>query len=117
MSIIMWEAAMSYANLYFSMNETSLGPKSRKITNWEPYFVLYFQMTLVSQRHSSVLINKNNTFYVNELSIRPCMFYIQDASPSRSMQHRSRNPVRIQKLEQDFPDFWIEFYAGFFWMS
>ena len=25
--------------------------------------------------------------------------------PSRSMQHRSGNPVRIPKLERDFPDF------------
>ena len=33
--------------------------------------------------------------------------------PSRSMQHRSGNPVRIPKLEQDFPDFWMEIYAGF----
>ena len=34
--------------------------------------------------------------------------------PSCSTQHRSGNPVRIPKLEQDFPDFLIEFYAGFY---
>ena len=49
-------------------------------TKWEPYFVMYFQITLVSQRHSSVLVNKHCAFYVNELSIGPCMCYIQDAS-------------------------------------
>ena len=38
--------------------------------------------------------------------------------PSRSMQHRSGNPVRIPKLERDFPNFWIEFYAGFYeWVN
>ena len=37
---------------------------------------------------------------------------------SRSLQHRSGNPVRILKLEWDFPDFWIEFYAGFYeWVN
>ena len=34
--------------------------------------------------------------------------------PSHYMQQRSENPVRIPKLERDFPDFWIEFYAGFY---
>ena len=35
--------------------------------------------------------------------------------PSRSMQH---NPVRIPKLEWDFPDFWMEIYAGFYeWVN
>ena len=34
--------------------------------------------------------------------------------PSRSMQTRSGNPVRTPKLERDFLDFWIEFYAGFY---
>ena len=38
--------------------------------------------------------------------------------PSRSMQTRSGNPVRNPKLERDFPDFWIEFYAGFYeWVN
>ena len=38
--------------------------------------------------------------------------------PSRSMQTRSGNPVRTPKLERDFPDFWIEFYAGFYeWVN
>ena len=106
-----------------------MGQKYRIITNWEPYFVVYFQITLVSQCHSSMLVNKNCAFYVNELSISPCMCYIQeDASvlctvtglpfdqmePSHSMQHRSGNLVHIPKLEQNFPDFWIEFYAGFY---
>ena len=67
-----------------------------------------------------MLVNKNCAFYDNELSIGPCMYYIQeDASvlctvtglpfdqmePSRSLQHRSGNPVRILKLEWDFPEF------------
>ena len=43
----MWEAAMSYATTFKLKNETSLGPKHRIITNWEPYFVVYFQITLV----------------------------------------------------------------------
>ena len=88
-----------------------------------------YQITLVSQRHSSLLVDKNCAFYVNEPSIGPYMCYIQeDASmwctvtglpfdqiePSCSMQHRSGNLVRIPKLEQDFPDFWIEFYAAFY---
>ena len=55
--------------------------KRRIITNWEPYFVVYFQITLVSQCHALVLVNKNRPFYVNELSIDPCMCYIQDVSP------------------------------------
>ena len=110
-----------------------MGPKRCIITNWEPYFVVYFQITLVSQRHSSMLVNKNCAFYDNELCIGPCMCYIQeDASvlctvtglpfdqmePSRSMQHRSGNPVRILKSEWDFPDFWNEFYARFYeWVN
>ena len=52
-----------------------MGPKRRIITNWEPYFVVYFQITLASQRHSSMLVNKNCTFCVNELSIGPCATY------------------------------------------
>ena len=116
-----------------------MGPKRCIITNWEPYFVVYFQITLVSQRHSSMLVNKNCAFCDNELyrptifMIGPCMCYIQeDASvmctvtglpfdpkePSRSMQHRSGNPVRILKSGWDFPDFWIEFYARFYeWLN
>ena len=110
-----------------------MGPKRCVITHWEPYFFVYFQITLVSQRHSSMLVNKKCAFYDNELSIGPCMCYIQeDASvlctvtglpfdqmePYRSMQHRSGNPVRILKSEWDFPDFWIEFYARFYeWVN
>ena len=36
--------------------------------------------------------------------------------PSRSMQHRLGNPVRIPKLKQDFPNFWMEIYTVL-WMS
>ena len=70
---------------------------------------------------------KTCAFYVNELCIGPCMYYTRRVSvitvtglpfdqkePSRSMQTRSENPVRTPKLERDFPDFWIEFYAGFY---
>ena len=80
-----------------------------------------------------MLVKKNCPFYDNELFIGPCMGYIQeDASelctvtglpfdqmePSRSMQHRSGNLVRILKSEWDFPDFWIEFYARFYeWVN
>ena len=110
-----------------------MGPKRCIITNWEPYFVVYFQITLVSQHHSSMPVNKNCAFYDNELSIGPCMCHIQeDASvlctvtgipfdqmePSRSMQHRSGNQVHILKSEWDFPDFWIEFYARLYeWVN
>ena len=77
---------------------------------------MHFQITLVSQRHLSVVVNKNCAFYVNELSIGPGMCYTQhnitvtgvpfgQMEPSRSIQHRSGNPVRIPKLERDFPDF------------
>ena len=74
---------------------------------------------------------KTCAFYVNELSIGPCKCYTRRVSvitvtglpfdqiePSRSMQTRSGNPVRTPKLERDFPDFWIEFYAGFYeWVN
>ena len=39
-----------------------MGPKRCIITNWEPYFIVYFQITLVSQRHSSVLVKKHAHF-------------------------------------------------------
>ena len=74
---------------------------------------------------------KTCAFYVNELSIGPCMCYTRRVSvitvtglpfdqmePSCSMQTRSGNPVRTPKSERDFPDFWIEFYAGFYeWVN
>ena len=76
---------------------------------------------------------KTCAFYVNELSIGPCMCYTRRVSvitvtglpfdqmePSRSMQTRSGNPVRAPKLERDFPYFWIEFefYARFYeWVN
>ena len=96
------------------------------ITNGEPYFVVYFQITLVSQRHSSVLVEKHAHFMLmRSPSAHACA--TQDASvwlvtglpfdqmePSRSMQTRSGNPVRTPKLERDFPNFGIEFYAGFY---
>ena len=79
----MWEAAMSYASTFKQKDERSLGPKRHigPITNWEPYFVVYFQITLVSQRHLSVLVNKNCAFYANELSIGPCITLQSLASP------------------------------------
>ena len=70
---------------------------------------------------------KTCAFYVNEISIGPCMCYTRRVSvitvtglpfdqmePSRSMQTRSGNPVSTPKSERDFPDFWIEFSAGFY---
>ena len=76
---------------------------------------------------------KTCAFYVNEISIGQCMCYTRRisvitwqllASPLTewnlplSMQTRSGNPVRTPKLERDFPDFWIEFYAGFYeWVN
>ena len=39
-----------------------MGPKRRILTNWEPYFVVYFQITLVSQCHSPVLVKKHVHF-------------------------------------------------------
>ena len=101
------------------------------ITNWEPYFVVYFQITLVSQRHSSVLVEKHAHFMLMSSPSAHALCYTRRLSvitvaglpfdqmePSRSMQTRSGNPVRTPKLEQDFPDFWIEFYAGFYeWVN
>ena len=77
---------------------------------------------------------KTCAFYVNELSmIGPCMMHVlhqtpqcdsvtdlpfDQMEPSCSMQTRSGNPVRTPKSERDFPDFWIEFYAGFYeWVN
>ena len=39
---------------------------------------MYFQITLVSQCHLSMPINKNCATYVNDLSIGPCLCYIQE---------------------------------------
>ena len=75
---------------------------------------------------------KTCAFYVNELSIGPCMCYTRRVSvitviglpfdqmePSRSMQTgRETWCVLRAKLERDFPDFWIEFYAGLYeWVN
>ena len=61
---------------------------------------------------------KTCAFYVNEISIGPCMCYTVRVSaitvtglpfdqmePSRSMQTRSGNPMCTPNLERDFPDF------------
>ena len=109
-----------------------MGPKRCIITNWEPYFVVYFQITLVSQCHSSMLVNKNCAFYDNELSIGPCMCYIQEDAlvlctvtglpfdqmePSLSMQHRSGNLVHILKSEWDFSRLLNWVLREVLWMS
>ena len=74
---------------------------------------------------------KTCAFYVNELSIgqhvlhktRQCNYSycpppFDQMEPSRSTQTRQGNPVRTPKLERDFPDFWIEFYAVFYeWVN
>ena len=74
---------------------------------------------------------KTCAFYVNELSIGPCMCYTRRVSvitvtglpfdqmgPSVPCKLGRGNPVRTPKLERDFPDFWIEFYAGFYeWVN
>ena len=81
---------------------------------------MYFQITLVLQRQSSVLVNKNCAFYVNELSISITVTGLpfDQMEPSLSMQHRSGSLVHIPKLERDFPDFWKEFYEGFYeWVN
>ena len=78
---------------------------------------MYFQITLLSQRHSSVQIEKHAHFMLmSSPSAHACA--TQDTSvitvtdlpfdqmePSRSMQTRSGNPVRTPNLEWDFPDF------------
>ena len=101
------------------------------ITNWEPYFVVYFQITLVSQRHSSVLVEKHAHFMLmrspsaHACATQECVSVItvtglpfDQMEPSHSMQTRSGNPVRTPKLERDFPDSWIEFYTGFYeWVN
>ena len=49
--------------LLFNKRMNIIGSKTPYIiTNWEPYFVVYFQITLVSQRHSSVLVEKHAHF-------------------------------------------------------
>ena len=72
MSIIMWEASMSYATTFKQKNET-LDPKRYIVTTSEPYFVVFFQITLVSQHHSSVLVNKIAHFMLmNSPSVHAC---------------------------------------------
>ena len=80
------------------------------------YFVVYFQITLVSQRHSSVLVEKHAHFmFMSSPSAHACA--TQDASsvitvtvlpfdqmePSRSMQTRLGNPVRTPNRNGIFP--------------
>ena len=49
--------------LLFNKRMNIIGSKTPYIiTNWEPYFVVYFKITLVSQRHSSVLVEKHAHF-------------------------------------------------------
>ena len=56
-----------------------MGPKRRIVTNWEHYFVVYFQITLVSQRHSPVLVKKHAHFMLmSSPSAHACA--TQDAS-------------------------------------
>ena len=56
-----------------------MGPKRRIITNWEPYFIAYFQIELVSQRHSSVLVKKHaHVMLMSSPSAHVCA--TQDAS-------------------------------------
>ena len=58
-----------------------MGPKRCIITNWEPYFVVYFQITLVSQRHSPVLVKKHVHFrLMSSPSISAHVCATQDAS-------------------------------------
>ena len=81
-------------------------------------------------RRDTSASQKTCAFYVNELSIDPCMCYTRRVSvitvtglpfdqmePSCSMQTRLRNPVRTPKSERDFPNFWIEFLCGVLWLS
>ena len=66
---------------YFWIKEWNIiGSKTPHIlTNWEPYFVVYFQITLVSQRHSSVLVEKHAHFMLmSSPSAHACA--TQDAS-------------------------------------
>ena len=114
---------------YFWIKEWNIiGSKTPHIiTNWEPYFVVYFQITLVSQRHSSVLVEKHAHFMLMiELSIGPCMCYTRRISvitvtvlpfdqmePSHSMQTRSGNPVRTPNRNGVFPTSELNFTRGF----
>ena len=88
-----------------------------------PNYIRFTSLTSASQ--------KTCAFYVNELSIGPCMCYTRHVSvisvtglPFDQMEHscskqtRLGKPVRTPKSERDFPDFWIEFYAGFYvWVN
>ena len=108
MSIIMWEAAMSCA--------TSLNKRMKH--HWVQNAVYYNKLRALLCRvfpnnisFTTSLISasrKTCAFYVNELSIGPCMCDTRRVSvitvtglpfdqmePSRSMQTRSGNPVRV----------------------
>ena len=111
-SIIMWEAVMSYATTFKWKNETSLSPKCHIITNREPNFIMYFQITLVLQCLSSA-----HFMLMSSPSALQHYSYWSPLWPNGTfpfMQHRSGNLVRIPKLERDFLDFWMEFYTGFY---
>ena len=117
MSIIMWEAAMSYASTFKQKNETSLGPKRRIITNWEPYFVMYFQVTYSFTTSLISASQQKCAFYVNELSIGPNMCYIQHNSYWPPLWPNGTFLFHATQVGK-FPDFWIEFYAGFYeWVN
>ena len=120
MSIIMWEASMSYASTFnkrmkhhWVQNAVYYNKLRALLRHVFPNYIS-FTMSIISASR------KTCAFYVNELSIGPCMCYTRLVSvitvtglpfdqmePSRSMQTSSGNPVRTPKLEQDFPDFWI----------
>ena len=79
-----------------------------------------FTMSLISASR------KTCAFYVNELSIGPCICYTRRVSvitvtvlpfdqmePSRSMQTRSGNPVRTPNRNRIFPTSELSFTRGF----
>ena len=108
-----------------------MGPKRRIITNWallRRVFPNYISFTM--SRHSSMLINKNCAIYVNELSIDPCLCYIQEdvsvlctvtglpfdqMEPSRSVQHTvgRKTWCVLQNWNGIFPASELSFTRGF----
>ena len=100
--------------------------KTPHITNWEPYFVVYFQIYISFSTSLISASPKTCAFYVNEISIGPCMCYTRRVSVitvtglpfdqmelSRSMLTRSGNPVRNPNWNGIFLTSELSFTRGF----
>ena len=85
-----------------------------------------FPKYIIVSQHQCTCSRKTCAFYVNELSIGPCMCYTRRVSvitvtvlpfdqvePSRSMQTRSGHPVRTPNWNGIFPTSELSFTRGF----